>query len=54
MCHKGIVKENNVIEQKENAGNVMKGVLQFPSRFLPITLASWIFAKMLYMRKIYE
>ena len=39
MRQKDIVKENNVIEQKEDAINVMKGVLQFLSLFLPITLA---------------
>ena len=39
MSQKDIIKENNVIEQKEDAINVMKGVLQFLSLFLPITLA---------------
>ena len=39
MSQKDIIKENNIIEQKEDAINVMKGVLQFLSLFLPITLA---------------
>ena len=39
MSQTDIIKENNVIEQKEHANNVRKGVLQFLSLFLPITLA---------------
>lgn len=39
MSQKDIAKENNVIEQEEDATKIIKGILQFLQMFLPITLA---------------